>query len=52
MLCQSTTWGLQYEVALYVIEIVIMAVTENPAALAVFPVTDDLLFSALNPILI
>ena len=38
MLCQSTPWSLQYEVALYVIEIVIMAVTKNPAALAVFPV--------------
>ena len=36
MLCQPTTWGLQYEVALYVIEIVIMAVTENPATLAVY----------------
>ena len=52
MLCQSTPWSLQYEVALYVIEIVIMAVTKNPAALAVFLVTDDLLLSALNPILI
>ena len=38
MLCQSTTWSLQYEVAFYVIEKVIMAVTENPAALAVFPI--------------
>ena len=38
MPCQSTAWSLQYEVALYVIEIVIMAVTENPATLAVFPV--------------
>ena len=27
MLCQSTTWSLQYEVALYVIKVVIMAVT-------------------------
>ena len=27
MRCQSTTWSLQYEVVLYVIEIVIMAVT-------------------------
>ena len=38
MLCQSATWSLQYEVALYVIKIVIIPVTENPAALAVFPV--------------
>ena len=52
MLCQSTPWSLQYEVAFYVIEVVIMAVTKNPAALAVFPVTDNLLLSALNPILI
>jgi hypothetical protein len=36
MLCQSTPWSLQYEVALYVIEIVIMPVTENPATLAVY----------------
>ena len=28
MLCQSTPWSLQYEVALYVIETVIMAVTD------------------------
>ena len=52
MLCQSTPWSLQYEVALYVIEIVIMAVTKNPATLAIFPVTDNLLLPALNPILI
>ena len=38
MLCQSTPWSLQYEVALYVIEIVIMAVTEYPSALPIFPV--------------
>lgn len=38
MLCQFTTWSLQDKVTFYVIEIVIMAVTENPATLAVFPV--------------
>ena len=52
MLCQSTPWSLQYKVAFYVIEIVIMAVTKNPATLAIFPVTDNLLLPALNPILI
>ena len=51
MPCQSTTWSLQDKVTLNVIEKVIMAVTKNPATLAVF-VTEDLLLSALNPILI
>ena len=38
MLCQPTTWSLQDKVTLNVIEKVIMAVTKNPATLAVFPV--------------
>ena len=38
MLCQPTTWSLQDKVTFYVIEIVIMAVTEYPSALPIFPV--------------
>ncbi|ATV27408.1 hypothetical protein CTM62_11675 [Prevotella intermedia] len=37
--CQSTARSLQYEVALNVIEIVIMSVPENPAAPAILPIT-------------
>ena len=38
MLCQPTTWSLQDKVTFYVIEIVMMAVTEYPSALPIFPV--------------
>ena len=39
MLCQPTARSLQYEVALNVIEIVIMSVPENPATPAILPIT-------------